>query len=122
MDVNTAPAVQLEQFAVKTLRIVPLAHNGRVNRRLVVDRGAKLFYVLVFDLLHSLVELGQHMRQRSWLPNAIERYVPVRHHKHQSSLMPEYPLKFTKCRDGIRQVLDDMTGDYGVQGAIGDGG
>ncbi len=122
MDVNAAPAVQLESFGVETLRIVPLAHSGRVNRRLVVDRGAEISYFLVVDLGHALMKFGQHVRQRSGLADGIERHVPVRHHKHQSSLTTDDPLEFTKRRNGIRQVLNYMTGDYRIQGAIRDGG
>src|SRR5215471_4392469 len=96
------------------LRIVPLAHRGRVNWWLIVDRGAELSYILVVDLCHPLIEFGQHVSQRSGLADRIERHVPVRHYKHQSALRPQNPLELTKCCNWIRQVLDHVAGDYGV--------
>src|SRR5215471_21866660 len=58
------------------LRIVPLAHRGRVNWWLIVDRGAELSYILIVDLFHPLIEFGQHVSQRSGLADGIERHVP----------------------------------------------
>ena len=52
MHVNAASPVQLESFRVQRLRIVPLAHSGWMNRRLVVDRGAELSYFLVVNVRH----------------------------------------------------------------------
>src|SRR5258706_4523901 len=121
MHVNAAPPMQLDSFGVKTLRIVPLAHSGRVNRRLVVDRGAVVFYFVLVDLRYRLMEFGQNLRERSWLADRIEGHVPVRHHQHQSSLTPQDPLELANCRNGIRQVLNHMTGDYDIQGITGDG-
>ena len=122
MDVNAAPAVQFESFGVKPLWVVPLPNDGRMHRGLVIDRAAELPDLLVVEPRRSLMELGQHLRQRRGLPDGIERDCPVRHHEHQASPRPKYALELTQGRDGIGQVLDHMTGDHGIQGAAGDGG
>ncbi len=122
MDVNAAPAVQFESSGVKPLRVVPLPNHGRMHRGLVVDRAAELPDLFVVDPRRPLVELGQHVRQRSGLADGIECDGPVRHHEHQASRTPEYALELTEGRNGIGQVLDHMTGDHGIQGAAGDGG
>jgi len=82
VNVNAASPVQFEEFSVKTLRVVPLAYGRGVNRRLVVNRGAELLDLLVADLRHSLVKLGEYIRQRSGLANGVECQMPVWHYKY----------------------------------------
>ena len=76
--------------------------------------------MLIIDLCHARLVLGDEMRQGCPVPIAVESAVPVGEQQQDHSAGSQYTMYVGQEPDGFSDVLEDMTADHEVLARIGE--
>lgn len=92
-----------------------------MDGRLAEDGLAEFADVFEVDLGDLSPKIVEQMSERRRFTHRIKGAVAVRNHQNKASAPTKYAFELTQRRDGVGQVLDQVTRDNGVEGFIGDG-